>query len=193
MGPGDLHLHCDFNDFVCPTAANARSRRKRLFRELSNPTRRIPGLARNRARQLLDPRLRTQARPEAKTTVDIIRYFGGLGSELKGETIPFGEHVLSYTRREPLGVVGAISNRSFELPRVISRPKKNRAHDRVLPVFDSHRVKQLRVLTDRGSEYCGNPTASSGDDSIVVADMLATSHSTRRTGSSGGGEPTHCD
>src|SRR5947209_6986599 len=52
--------------------------------------------------------LRTQARPEAKTTVDIIRYFGGLGSELKGETIPFGEHILSYTRREPLGVVGAI-------------------------------------------------------------------------------------
>src|SRR5215475_1418132 len=48
--------------------------------------------------------LRTQARPEAKTTVDIIRYFGGLGSELKGETIPLGEHVLSYTRREPLGV-----------------------------------------------------------------------------------------
>jgi acyl-CoA reductase-like NAD-dependent aldehyde dehydrogenase len=52
--------------------------------------------------------LRTQARPEAKITVDIIRYYGGLGGELKGETIPFGEHVLSYTRREPLGVVGAI-------------------------------------------------------------------------------------
>ncbi len=52
--------------------------------------------------------LRTQARPEAKTTVDILRYFGGLGGELKGETIPLGEHVLSYTRREPLGVVGAI-------------------------------------------------------------------------------------
>jgi len=52
--------------------------------------------------------IRTQARPEAKTTVDIIRYFVGLGGELKGETIPLGEHVLSYTRREPLGVVGAI-------------------------------------------------------------------------------------
>src|SRR5215813_12423797 len=52
--------------------------------------------------------LRTQARPEAKTTIDIIRYFGGLGGELKGETIPLGEHVLSYTRREPLGVVGGI-------------------------------------------------------------------------------------
>ncbi|MGB8246048.1 MAG: aldehyde dehydrogenase family protein, partial [Pseudolabrys sp.] len=34
--------------------------------------------------------LRTQARPEAQTTVDIIRYFGGLGGELKGETIPLG-------------------------------------------------------------------------------------------------------
>ena len=52
--------------------------------------------------------LRTQARGEARMTADILRYFGGLASELKGETIPLGEHVLSYTRREPLGVVGAI-------------------------------------------------------------------------------------
>jgi betaine-aldehyde dehydrogenase len=52
--------------------------------------------------------LRTQARGEARGAADIFRYFGGLASELKGETIPLGEHVLSYTRREPLGVVGAI-------------------------------------------------------------------------------------
>jgi acyl-CoA reductase-like NAD-dependent aldehyde dehydrogenase len=52
--------------------------------------------------------IRTQARPEINLVVDIFRYFGGLSSELKGETIPLGEHVLSYTRREPLGVVGAI-------------------------------------------------------------------------------------
>ena len=52
--------------------------------------------------------LRTQARGEANLTADIFRYFGGLASELKGETVPLGEHVLSYTRREPLGVVGAI-------------------------------------------------------------------------------------
>lgn len=52
--------------------------------------------------------IRTQARPEAKLAADIFRYFGGLASELKGETIPLGEHVLSYTRREPLGVVGAV-------------------------------------------------------------------------------------
>jgi betaine-aldehyde dehydrogenase len=52
--------------------------------------------------------LRTQARGEARLVADIFRYFGGLAGELKGETIPLGEHVLSYTRREPLGVVGAI-------------------------------------------------------------------------------------
>jgi acyl-CoA reductase-like NAD-dependent aldehyde dehydrogenase len=54
--------------------------------------------------------LRTQARPEATLTADIFRYFGGLAGELKGERIPLGEHVLSYTRCEPLGVVGATSS-----------------------------------------------------------------------------------
>ncbi len=52
--------------------------------------------------------LRTQAQPEAAMTADIFRYFGGLAGELKGETIPLGEHLLSYSRREPIGVVGAI-------------------------------------------------------------------------------------
>jgi betaine-aldehyde dehydrogenase len=52
--------------------------------------------------------IRTQARPEVKTAIDLFRYFGGVASELKGETVPLGEHVLSYTRREPLGVVGGI-------------------------------------------------------------------------------------
>ncbi len=52
--------------------------------------------------------LRTQARPEAALAADIFRYFGGLASELKGETLPLGEQMLSYSRREPIGVVGAI-------------------------------------------------------------------------------------
>jgi hypothetical protein len=30
-------------------------------------------------------------------------------------------------------------------------------NDRVVPFFDSQEVKLLRVLTDRGSEYCGTP------------------------------------
>jgi len=52
--------------------------------------------------------IRTQSRPEAMLTSDIFRYFGGVASEIKGETIPFGENLLSYSRREPIGVVGGI-------------------------------------------------------------------------------------
>jgi acyl-CoA reductase-like NAD-dependent aldehyde dehydrogenase len=67
----------------------------------------VEELARTIARETGNA-LRTQARGEARLAADIFRYFGGLASELKGETIPLGEQVLSYTRREPLGVVGAI-------------------------------------------------------------------------------------
>ena len=52
--------------------------------------------------------IRTQARGEATMTADIFRYYGGVASEQKGETLPLGEDMLSYTRREPLGVVAAI-------------------------------------------------------------------------------------
>lgn len=52
--------------------------------------------------------LRTESRVEANTIADIFEFFGGLGGELKGETVPFAPNVLSVTVREPLGVVGAI-------------------------------------------------------------------------------------
>lgn len=50
----------------------------------------------------------TQSRGETMLTADLIRYFGGVASEIKGEVIPLGENLLSYSRREPLGVVGGI-------------------------------------------------------------------------------------
>ncbi len=52
--------------------------------------------------------LRTESRVEAGTVADILEFYGGLGGELKGETVPFAPNVLSVTVREPLGVVGAI-------------------------------------------------------------------------------------
>jgi aldehyde dehydrogenase (NAD+) len=52
--------------------------------------------------------LRTESRVEANVVADIFAFYGGLGSELKGETVPFHPDVLSITVREPLGVVGAI-------------------------------------------------------------------------------------
>jgi acyl-CoA reductase-like NAD-dependent aldehyde dehydrogenase len=52
--------------------------------------------------------LRTESRVEAGVLADVFLYYGGLGSELKGETIPFNPDMLTMTLREPLGVVGAI-------------------------------------------------------------------------------------
>lgn len=52
--------------------------------------------------------LATQSRGEARTMVDILRYFGGLAGEINGETYPPDPGRLLYTRREALGVVGAI-------------------------------------------------------------------------------------
>ncbi len=52
--------------------------------------------------------LRTQARPEIRSAIELFRTYGGLGTELKGETIALSETVFNYTLREPLGVVGAV-------------------------------------------------------------------------------------
>src|SRR5476651_382191 len=119
--------------------------------------------------------LRTQARGEAKLAADIFRYFGGLAGELKGETIPLGEHVLSYTRREPIGVVGAII--PWNAPLLLGALKiapalcagntlvLKTAEDAPLGVLLMAEVCQeflppgvLNVLTGTGEE-CGGPLA----------------------------------
>ncbi len=52
--------------------------------------------------------LRTESQVEAKVFSNTFRFYGGLGLELKGETIPLSNSMLTLTIREPLGVVGAI-------------------------------------------------------------------------------------
>ncbi|MFX8860461.1 aldehyde dehydrogenase family protein, partial [Acinetobacter baumannii] len=52
--------------------------------------------------------LRTECRAELRVAADLLAFYGGLGSELKGETLPFDPQMLSVTTREPLGVVAAI-------------------------------------------------------------------------------------
>jgi aldehyde dehydrogenase (NAD+) len=52
--------------------------------------------------------LRTESRVEAGVLADVFNFFGGLGGELKGESIPFKTDSITFTQREPLGVVGAI-------------------------------------------------------------------------------------
>jgi betaine-aldehyde dehydrogenase len=119
--------------------------------------------------------IRTQARGEATLTADIFRYFGGLAGELKGETIPLGDNVLSYTRREPLGVVGAII--PWNAPLLLAALKiapalcagntmvLKTAEDAPLAVLRMAEICQeflppgvLNVLTGTGEE-CGGPLA----------------------------------
>lgn len=53
--------------------------------------------------------LRTQARPETASAIDLTRMYGGLAGELKGETVPAATpNVLHYTTRDPIGVVAGI-------------------------------------------------------------------------------------
>lgn len=52
--------------------------------------------------------LRTQSRGEVNGAVEVLRYYGATASEQKGETLPLGPDMFSYSTREPLGVVGAI-------------------------------------------------------------------------------------
>ena len=53
--------------------------------------------------------VRRQSRPEVQSAIDLLRYFGGVASESKGETVPLGNKLLNYTVREPVGVVGAMT------------------------------------------------------------------------------------
>src|SRR6202047_4550237 len=44
-------------------------------------------------------------------------------------------------------------------------------NDRVVPFFDSHEVRLLRMLTDRGSEYCGNPERHEYELYLAIEDI----------------------
>jgi acyl-CoA reductase-like NAD-dependent aldehyde dehydrogenase len=52
--------------------------------------------------------LRTESRVEAGVVADALQFYGGLASELKGESVPFSPEMLTITQREPIGVVGVI-------------------------------------------------------------------------------------
>lgn len=103
----DIAVHCATSAFEAWRRVPARDRGRQLLRIADRLESCIEELAKIVASETGNA-LRTQSRPEAKISADIFRYFGGLASELKGDTIPLDENVLSYTRREPLGVVGAI-------------------------------------------------------------------------------------
>ena len=52
--------------------------------------------------------IKTQSRGEANGAAGVLKYYGGVAVEQKGETLPLGPGIFSYTTREPHGVVGSI-------------------------------------------------------------------------------------
>jgi hypothetical protein len=44
-------------------------------------------------------------------------------------------------------------------------------NDRVLPFFEEHGIALCRVLTDRGTEYCGNPEHHDYELYLAVEDI----------------------
>ena len=52
--------------------------------------------------------LKTESMVESNLIADIFQYYAGLALEIKGQTIPYDPNILTFTLREPLGVVGAI-------------------------------------------------------------------------------------
>lgn len=52
--------------------------------------------------------VKTQSRGEAMGAAGVLQYYGGVAVEQKGETLPLGEGLFSYSSREPHGVVGSI-------------------------------------------------------------------------------------
>ncbi len=52
--------------------------------------------------------IRTQSRGETAGAAGVLTYYGGVAVEQKGEVLPFGPGLFSYSTREPLGVVGSI-------------------------------------------------------------------------------------
>jgi transposase InsO family protein len=52
-------------------------------------------------------------------------------------------------------------------------------NDRVVPLFDEHDIRLSRVLTDRGTEYCGNPERHEYELYLAVEDIDHTRTKTR--------------
>jgi hypothetical protein len=58
-------------------------------------------------------------------------------------------------------------------------PAADLLNDRVVPFFDSHGIPLARVLTDRGTKYCGNPEHHEYEFYLAIWVILERSATTR--------------
>ncbi len=101
-------VHAAHRSFPSWRDTSARDRGAGLYRLAELVDAESEGLARLLCEETGNA-IRTQARPEIASVVDLLRYFAGVAGEAKGETVPLGPGLLNYTVREPMGVVGAMT------------------------------------------------------------------------------------
>ncbi len=56
-----------------------------------------------------------ESKIEISMSCDVLRYFGGWADKITGDTLPVGSAFFTYTLKEPVGVVGAITPWNFPL------------------------------------------------------------------------------
>jgi transposase InsO family protein len=64
-------------------------------------------------------------------------------------------------------------------------------NDRVLPLYEEHDIRLSRVLTDRGTEYCGNPERHEYELYLAVEDVDHTRTKTKTPQTNGSCERFH--
>ena len=64
-------------------------------------------------------------------------------------------------------------------------------NDRVVPFYDTQEVKLTRVLTDRGTEYCGNPEHHEYELYLAIEDVDHSRTKTKNPQTNGIGERFH--
>ena len=100
--------------FPAWSATPAPARGAILFRAAELLTERLEDVARTLTRE--EGKTLAEARGEVTRARDILRYFGGEGWRVGGDMLPANTaHAVLYSRREPLGVVAAITPWNFPI------------------------------------------------------------------------------
>jgi acyl-CoA reductase-like NAD-dependent aldehyde dehydrogenase len=106
-------------------------------------------------------------------SVDCFEYFAGYATKVTGETLPVPGDVLSYTLREPLGVVGAITPFNFPLLLASWKIAPALAFGNTVVVKPS---SDTPLSTLRLAELAAEAGLPPGVLNVVVADAAAGAH-----------------
>jgi len=109
-------------------------------------------------------------------SVDCFEYFAGYATKVTGETLPVPGDVLSYTLREPLGVVGAITPFNFPLLLASWKIAPALAFGNTVVVKPS---SETPLSTLRLAELAAEAGLPPGVLNVVVADAAAGAHLVR--------------